>query len=165
VLIHENEAKPPAATDEAETLQPESFDGFIDGTTLLEDSIPTSASEAEAVIPARNPNPTLQLQIGIDNTATRQSSSPSLPATYAHPTMSEQRKQERDFTPEVDAALPVATALAQVYLVFSSPKQALDPYLLLFNSLANFKRHSINCLHWRNKQETWVLCYFIYTTQ
>jgi hypothetical protein len=31
--------------------------------------------------------------------------------------MADQKKQERDFSPEVDAIIPATTALAQVYLV------------------------------------------------
>ena len=96
-------------------------------TTGLDRSDPVSettwhmaeATQILAEPPVRNPNPALEVQIGNDHSATRQSSPPSPSSIYAYPIMSEQRKKERDFTPEVDAALPIATALAQVCLILS----------------------------------------------
>lgn len=45
-------------------------------------------------------------------------------------TMSDNRKQEKDFTPEVDAILPEATSLVQVCLLFRCTQSWLhtDPW-------------------------------------
>jgi len=78
-----------------------------------------SQSRAGKEESVRNPNHIEGLQISIDNAATRQSKLDRWPwniFTSPQTTMAEQKKQEKDFTPEVDAIIPPTTTLAQVVL-------------------------------------------------
>jgi hypothetical protein len=60
------------------------------------------------------------LQTSIYNAVTRRSQEnwPWLLFTSPQSTMAEQKKQERDFTPEVDSIIPVTTSLAQVDFIY-----------------------------------------------
>ena len=65
--------------------------------------------------------------------------------------MAEQKKQERDFTPEVDAIIPETTSLAQVSWVTCPIPFMFSP--LFIYSLANFRKLLTNFLLSKNKQE------------
>jgi 26S proteasome regulatory subunit N5 len=64
--------------------------------------------------------------------------------------MAEQKKQERDFTPEVDIIIPETTALAQVSWVAQSSNMHV---LTTLCSPVNFRKLSTNSLLLKNKQE------------
>jgi hypothetical protein len=66
--------------------------------------------------------------------------------------MAEQKKQERDFTPEVDAIIPEATSLAEVSRVYSPNIHVLT----VLYSRANFRKLLINSWLLKSKQEMWV---------
>ena len=78
------------------------------------------AAEVEVAtwIRKRTPNPSNASQIDVNKHATRQLGRKTYNSPYNswNYTMSDNKKQERDFTPEVDAILPETTSLAQVYL-------------------------------------------------
>lgn len=69
--------------------------------------------------------------------------------------MAEVRKQEKDFTKEVDELLPEATTLAKVCREWHTmcPTNCTD---LFTSSLVNFQMPWRNCLHWRSRHEMYA---------